>query len=309
MNSPDITNLSKQIKQEARKEGFYDCGISKAEKLDFQHKVLCDYLERGDNGTMKWLEKNLDKRTDPTMVLPGAKSVISLIYNYYSEHRQYDPEAPKISRYAYAKDYHHVLEKKLNALIMRIKALKSNVKALCYVDSGPVIEKTLACNGGLGWIGKNSLLINPQRGSFFFIGEIITDIELEYDKPIIDKCGNCSLCIDNCPTSAINDNRTINSNNCISYLTIELKDNIPEEFKGKLQNWVSGCDICQNVCPWNKKAVADSESAFEPNAELLLMKKKEWDSLDNRDFDRLFKKSSVARAGYEKLKSNIDFLS
>ncbi|MFC2129139.1 tRNA epoxyqueuosine(34) reductase QueG, partial [Bacteroidota bacterium] len=276
----EISKLSSSIKIEAKKLGFFDCGISEVKFLSDDAEALEVYLEKGMNAGMEWLSLNFDKRTNPEKLLKNAKSVISVIYSYNSEDKPKDPAAPKISKYAFGKNYHKVLKDKLYLLLEVIRKMSVNCNARIFVDSGPVLEKAWARSCGIGWIGKHSLLINPLGGSYFFIGEIITDLVLEYDKPIEDKCYDCTLCIDSCPTSAITGKRTIDANKCISYLTIELEDKIPASFKGKLNNWVCGCDICQNICPWNKINVYDTESPFKPNPVMLEMKKKDWFMMD-----------------------------
>ena len=300
--------LTKRIKQEAHSLGFYDCGISKAEPLDIEADVYKNYLNKDNYAGMKWMLKNSEKRTDPKKILPGARSVISFLYNYYTDKKPLFPDVPKISKYAYGKDYHKVLKEKLEQLITNISPISNPFNYKIFVDSGPILEKAWARRGGLGWIGKNSLLINPKGGSFFFISEIIIDLELEYDSPVDDYCVNCSLCIETCPTSAITDSRTINANKCISYHTIETQENIPDEFKGKFENWVSGCDICQDVCPWNSKSFCDSQSLFKPKEEMLKLTRNEWDSLDESTFSYIFKGTPVERGGFAKLKSNIRFI-
>jgi len=300
--------LTKIIKQEASSGGFYDCGISMAEPLAIEADVFKSYLETDYYAEMKWLAANFDKRTNPQNVLKGAKSVISFLYNYYTDKNPQFDNVPKISKYAYGKDYHKVLKKKLEQLVSNISHYTDSFNYKIYVDSGPILEKAWARRAGLGWIGKNSILINPKGGSFFFISDIIIDLELEYDSPIDDHCGKCSLCIESCPTEAISESRTINSNKCISYHTIETEEDIPDDFKGKLDNWVSGCDICQDVCPWNSKSISSPQSIFRPKEEMLKMTRNEWDNLDETTFNNIFKGTTVERGGFDKLKSNIRFI-
>ena len=301
----NVSEISSKIKLEAKRLGFYDCGISSVKFLNDDAEALKIYLDKGMNAGMDWMKKNIEKRTDPEKLMDGAKSVISVIFSYNSKDKPNNDNTPKISKYAFGKNYHTVLKEKLYELLQMIRDISGNCNARVFVDSGPVLEKAWARAGGIGWVGKNSLLINPNGGSFFFIGEIITDLILDYDKPIEDKCYDCTLCVDACPTSAITDNRTIDANKCISYLTIELKDMIPEKYKGKLDNWVFGCDICQNICPWNKGNYYDPESPFKPNPKIFNM---DWNNFDEELFNEIFKNSSVERAGYKKLKSNLDFI-
>jgi len=256
------------------------------------------------------MTRHFPKRTDPTLLVEGAKSVISLLYNYYTGRMQKDPVAPVLSRYAYGKDYHHVMKDKMKRLFDFIQREAGEARGRIFVDSAPVLERAWAREAGLGWIGRNSCLISRHAGSFVFIGEIILDLELEYNRVRVnDLCGSCTRCIDACPTGAILPDRTIDSGRCISYQTIENRGQIPRELTGKLVSRVFGCDICQDVCPWNRKAREHDEPAFEPVAGLLEMSREDWHGLDRNRYDRLFSGSAVQRAGYEKLKSNLEFLS
>src|SRR5690606_13307483 len=259
---------------------------------------------------MSYMENHFALRTDPTELVPGAKSVISLMYNYYTPKKQTDPSAPRISMYAYGEDYHKVIRKKLKFLFKSIREKFGDVKGRYFVDSGPVLERDWAKRAGIGWTGKNTLLIHPKAGSYFFLSEIIIDLELEPDSPIDDHCGTCTRCINACPTDAIlEDGYVLDAGKCISYLTIELRDDtIPEAFAGKMENRVFGCDICQEVCPWNRFASPHEEPAFEPSDTLLEMRAEEWHAMTEETFDRLFEKSAVRRTRFQGLRRNLRFL-
>ena len=258
---------------------------------------------------MAYMANHFDKRTDPRKLVPGARSVISLMYNYYTEETQEDPEAPKISKYAYGKDYHFVLKRKLKSLFYFIEEKIGKVEGRVFVDSAPVLERDWARRSGLGWMGKNTMLIHPRAGSYFFLAEVILDLELECDEPIKDYCGTCRRCIDACPTGAISpEGYILDGSKCISYFTIELKDAIPEQYRGKFENWMFGCDICQEVCPWNRFSRPHDEPAFEPKPELLDKTKQEWEEITEEVFRELFRQSAVKRTQYEGLKRNIAFL-
>lgn len=300
---------SKFIKELAQKEGFFLCGISKAQKLEEEANKLEAWLNSGYQGKMSYLENHFDIRVNPALLVPGAKSVLSLAYNYYTDQHQYDIAAPKISKYAYGKDYHKVVRKKLKNVFHSIKAQFGDVQGRVFVDSAPILERDIAKKAGIGWVGKNTLLINPKKGSYFFLAEIIIDLELAYDNPIKDYCGTCTKCIDACPTEALHKNGyLLDASKCISYLTIELKDAIPEKFKDKMGNWMFGCDICQDVCPWNRFSEPHNEPTFAPKADLLFITKEEWKTLSEPTFDRIFEGSAVKRTKYEGLKRNIRFL-
>ncbi len=299
---------TQQIKAEANRLGFSYIGISKAERLDSEAQKLEDWLKQGYHGKMQYMENHFEKRLDPTKLVEGSKSVITLLYNYYTPEKQEDTTAPKISMYAYGKDYHFVIKEKLRALLHFIQTEIGAVYGRCFVDSAPVMERAWAEKSGVGWIGKNSLLITKQQGSYFFLAELIIDLELEYDGPIKDYCGTCTRCIDACPTEAIVGNKLIDSSKCISYLTIELKDAIPSEFKGQMDNWMFGCDVCQQVCPWNRFSKKHQEPAFEPHPDLLEMTQSDWKEITEEVFRKVFKKSAVKRTKYKGLKRNIDFL-
>jgi epoxyqueuosine reductase len=294
------------IKREAARLGFDFCGISKAEFLEEEAPRLEKWLKENKHGQMKYMENYFDKRLDPRLMVEGAKSVISLMYNYYPEQQQ-TAVGPKISKYAYGKDYHEVIKDKLNEFLNSIKEKIGDVNGRVFVDSAPVLEKSWAAKSGLGWIGKNANLITKESGSFYFLAEMIIDIELEYDGPMKDFCGTCTKCLDACPTEAIVAPYVVDGSKCISYLTIELKENIPAEFKGKMDNWAFGCDVCQDVCPWNSFSKAHREPLFT-NKTLLQMSDKEWHEMTEETFKVVFKGSAVKRTKYSGLKRNLKFL-
>ena len=301
---------TKLIKSKALELGFSYCGISKATFLDNEAKRLEEWLKRGYQGKMSYMENHFDKRLDPRLLVDGAKSVVSLMLNYYTDEQNKDPESPKISKYAYGQDYHHVIKRKLKELVSFIKSEIGEVNGRIFVDSAPVMDKAWAERSGLGWIGKNANLIHPKSGSFFFIAELILDLELEEDGQMKDYCGTCTRCIDACPTDAIVEPYVVDGSKCISYLTIELKDKIiPSEFKGKMDSWIFGCDVCQDVCPWNKFSKKHNITQFQPHEDLLKLNKSDWDDLTEEVFQELFKKSAVKRTKFNGLKRNIEFLS
>lgn len=304
----ELFSRSSMIKAEAGRLGFNSCGISKAEFLPDDAQRLRLWLGAHNQAGMSYMDNHFDKRTDPTKLVEGAKSVISVLLNYYSEDRSRDPEAPVVSTYAYGKDYHEVIRKKLNDLLRYMQDSIGPVTGRGFVDSAPVLDRAWAARSGLGWIGKNSNLISPESGSFFFIGTLIVDISLQYDKPITDFCGDCNRCVRACPTDAILPGRTINAHRCISYLTIENKEEIPLEFKEKFGNRVFGCDICQDVCPWNRKSVQNKEEDFKPLAGLLEMTKQEWYNLDEEKFTVTFAHSPIKRAKFAGLKRNLEYI-
>jgi epoxyqueuosine reductase len=298
------------IKQKAQELGFFYCGISKAEFLEEEAPRLEAWLNQQRHGKMSYMENHFDKRLDPRLLVDGAKSVISLLLNYYTEEKQSDATAPKISKYAYGEDYHVVIKEKLRQLMQFIETEIGEVSGRVFVDSAPVMDKAWAKKSGLGWIGKNSNLIHPKSGSFFFIAELIIDLELEADGPIKDYCGTCTKCIDACPTDAIIEPYVVDGSKCISYLTIELKDALlPTEFKGKMDNWAFGCDICQDVCPWNRFSLLHNEPRFNPSQNLLQLSKSDWQDLSEEVFSELFKLSAIKRTKFDGLKRNIAFLS
>ena len=304
-----ISEYTAKIKSAAKALGFLSCGISKADFLEDEAPRLEQWLNQGHHGSMSYMERHFDKRLDPRLLVPGAKSVVSLLLNYHTDKKQADPKAPKISSYAYGKDYHFVIKEKLKELIQIIHREIGEVNGRVFVDSAPVMDKAWAAKSGLGWLGKNTNLISKQVGSFFFIAELIIDLELDYDAPVTDHCGSCTACIDACPTDALLQPYQIDGSKCISYLTIELKENIPTEFKGQMDNWAFGCDVCQTVCPWNRFAKPHNEPAFEPHEELLNLTKSEWQEITSVVFNKVFKNSAVKRTKFEGLKRNIKFLS
>ena len=296
------------IKREAKALGFLSCGISKAGFLADEAPKLEQWLNQNRHGKMYYMENHFDKRLDPTLLVPGAKSVVSLLLNYHTEDKQKDPNAPKISSYAFGQDYHTVIKDKLKILLGRLKVSIGEIEGRVFVDSAPVMDKAWAAKAGLGWVGKNTNLISKQVGSFFFIAEMIIDLELAYDLPVADHCGSCTACIDACPTDALTAPYQIDGSKCISYATIELKDAIPNSFKDKMEGWMFGCDICQTVCPWNRFAIQHKEPAFEPKEELLALTAKDWQELTEETFRKVFQKSAVKRAKYAGLQRNIRFL-
>jgi epoxyqueuosine reductase len=304
-----LQQYSDLIKTEAKRLGFIFCGIARAEFLEQEAPRLETWLQQGRHGEMQYMENYFDKRLDPRLLVDGAKSVISLALNYYTDQQQADPLAPKISKYAYGADYHDVIKDKLKQLLQFMQANIGEVGGRAFVDSAPVLDRAWAQRAGIGWVGKNSNLINKKNGSFFFLAELIVDAELAYDiAPTTDYCGTCTRCIDACPTEAIVAPYVVDGSRCISYLTIELKNNIPEEFKGKTDNWMFGCDVCQNVCPWNRFSTNHTEPAFTPNTELLGMTQREWQEITQETFQQVFRKSPVKRTKYSGLKRNIEFL-
>lgn len=295
------------IKSEAERLGFMACGISKAEFLKEEAPRLEYYLKNNFHGAMKWMENHFDKRLDPTKLVPGAKSVVSLLFNYYPEEKQSD-DTYKVSKYAYGKDYHFVLKRKLKELLYCLREEVGDVQGRVFVDSAPVLDKAWAARSGLGWVGKHTLLLTKQKGSFHFVAEMIIDLDLSYDSRVADYCGTCTACIDACPTGAIEEPYRVNGSKCISYYTIELKDEIPESERGKFENWMFGCDICQDVCPWNRFAKPHHEPLFNPHPDLLNMTKGDWEELSADTFGRIFKKSAVKRTKFSGLKRNMEFL-
>lgn len=296
------------IKAEAKRLGFLGCGISKAEFLEEEAPRLEEWLNRNYHGEMKWMENHFDKRLDPRKLVDGAKSVVSVILNYFPEETQKDPAAPRIAKYAYGEDYHFVIKRKLRALTEFIQEEIGEVNGRAFTDSAPVMDRAWAKRSGLGWIGKHTLLLTKNTGSFYLIGELILDLELEPDTPVADHCGTCTRCIDACPTDAIVAPNLLDGTKCISYLTIELKDQIPAQFSGQMENWAFGCDICQDVCPWNRFSKPTQVEEFQPHPDMTEMNRKEWEEITEDVFRKIFKKSAVKRAKFEGLKRNIDFL-
>jgi epoxyqueuosine reductase len=299
---------SKLIKSEASRLGFLNCGISKAGFLEDEAPKLEQWLSRGYHGSMHWLENHFDKRLDPTKLVPGAKSVISVLMNYYPQEEQKDPQAPKIAKYAYGEDYHFVVKHRLKTLLSFIRQEIGEVSGRAFVDSAPVMERAWAARSGLGWIGKHGLLLTKGAGSFYFLGELIIDLDLEPDRPVTDHCGSCTRCIDACPTEAIIAPEVLDSNKCISYLTIELREAIPTSFKDQMENWAFGCDICQDVCPWNRFSSPSDEERFRPHEDMLNMNPREWHEITEEVFQKIFKKSAVKRTKYTGLRRNLEFL-
>ncbi|CAN5289269.1 tRNA epoxyqueuosine(34) reductase QueG [soil metagenome] len=302
------------IKSLAHELGFSFCGIARAEFLEEEAPKLEEWLRRGYQGKMDYLENHFDKRLDPRLLVPGAKSVVSLVYNYYpkktlgADQVNIPDSSLKVARYAYGEDYHFVVKDKLKELLDRLRSTIGEINGRAFVDSAPVMERAWAAKAGAGWVGKNSLLLNRSLGSFFFLAELIIDLELEYDGPIKDYCGSCTACMDACPTDAIPAPYVVDGSKCISYFTIELKEEIPKEVKGKFENWIFGCDICQEVCPWNRFAKPASEPRFQPKDELENMSSSEWREITEEVFNRVFKDSAVKRTKFSGLKRNIEFV-
>lgn len=302
--------LTQYLRQQALALGFEAVGIARAEELTDEARKLEQWLHRGLHGSMGYMANYFEQRIDPRRLVEGAQSVVSLLFNYYSPKQQIDADAPKISMYAHGKDYHDVLKGKLRQLLADLQAKIGDINGRCFVDSAPILERQWAERAGLGWQGKHTLLISPRRGSYFFLAELVLDIELEYDAPFgRDHCGTCRRCIDACPTQAIDQKGfLLDASKCISYLTIELREAIPDEFRGRMDNWMFGCDVCQQVCPWNRFAAPHQEPEFNAPEELLSMPKREWQELTEEVFKKLFPKSPVKRSKYAGLMRNIRFV-
>lgn len=299
-------HYSRLIKEEARKLGFTYCGIAKAEALTEDARRLEQWLKKGYQGTMHYLERNFEKRIDPRLLVEGTKSIITLLVNYYPEEKQVEG-IPKISRYAYGKDYHEVIRDKLNLLLAVMQEQIGDIHGRGFVDSAPVLERTWATKSGMGWVGKNGNLITKQQGSYFFIATLMVDIELEYDDPFTnDYCGTCTRCIDACPTDAIRPGKEIEGSRCISYYTIELKDALINS-DTRWNDWIFGCDICQEVCPWNRFSIANTEKAFEPLAAIMQYNQQDWENLSEETFREVFRESPLKRSGYNGLMRNLRF--
>ena len=297
------------IKAEALRLGFSSIGISKSAFLEAEAPKLEKWLKTGYHGEMQYLENNFDKRLDPRLLVEGSKSVISLSYNYYPKQLQ-NSDTYKIAKFAYGQDYHHIIKVKLRELLQFINEKIGTVNGRAFTDSAPVMERAWATKSGLGWQGKNSLLLQKDKGSFLFLAELIIDLDLDYDVPFkTNHCGNCTLCIDACPTQAILPNNTINGSKCISYFTIELKNELPNELKGKFADWIFGCDICQDVCPWNSFSISHTETQFNPHPNLLSLSKIDWQNITEEVFRKVFNKSAVKRTKFSGLTRNIRFLS
>jgi epoxyqueuosine reductase len=303
----DKQRNTRLVKQEAARLGFSFCGISKAEFLENEAPRLENWLNQNMHGQMGYMANHFDMRLNPTLLVPGAKSVVSLMLNYNPEEVQ--PEGvPKISKYAYGEDYHKVIKRKLKEFINTLKEQIGDVNGRAFVDSAPVLDRAWAKNSGLGWVGKNSNLINKSSGSFFFLAELIIDLDLEYDGPVKNYCGTCTRCLDACPTGAIVEPYVVDGSRCISYYTIELREAIPESEKGKFNDWAFGCDICQDVCPWNRFSKPTAVAEFTPNKEGLDLTMQDWEDMTQEVFERVFTKSALKRAGYNGVKRNISFL-
>lgn len=307
-------NYTKWIKETTRELGFDYCGIARAEPLDEDARRLERWLNNGMHGSMQYMENHFDLRVDPCKLVPGAKSVITLLLNYFPG-REALPESsggfsPRISKYAYGKDYHEVIREKLNLLLRQMRTSIGEMEGRGFVDSAPVLERSWAVRSGLGWVGKNGNLLHKQAGSFFFIATLIVDLELEYDVPFAgDYCGTCRKCIDACPTDAISEDRVVNGSQCISYYTIELKDLlIPDTMKGKFQDWLFGCDTCQDVCPWNRFSKATTEAAFSPIPAILHFRTAEWEELTEESFKEIFRHSPLKRARWSGIRRNLQFI-
>ena len=298
---------SQIIKAESKRLGFLSCGISKAGFLEQEAPRLENWLNNQMNGQMIYMENHFDKRLNPTLLVDDAKSVISLLLNYYPSEIQ-NENSYKISKYVYGQDYHYVIKEKLKELLHFIQTEIGEVSGRAFVDSAPVLDKAWAAKSGLGWVGKNSNLITQKVGSFYFIAELIIDLELEYDTPTTDHCGSCTACLDACPTEAIVAPYVVDGSKCVSYFTIELKDNLPQEMKGKFDDWMFGCDVCQDVCPWNRFSKPHNEPLFQANPDILNFSKADWEEITVDTFQKVFKNSAVKRTKYEGLLRNINFL-
>ncbi len=297
------------IRDKALELGFTDIGFSRAEHLSEDEGHLRTWLDKGYQADMSYMNNHFEKRLDPTLLVEGSRTVVSVLLNYKPKVLQQDEEAPKLARYAYGKDYHFVIKDKLQVLFDFIKAeLYPELDGRLFTDSAPVLDRAWAAKSGLGWIGKNTNLIHKTHGSFVLIGEMIINMELEADTPIKEACGGCQRCIDACPTKALIGNYKLDSNKCISYLTIEHREAIPEQFKDQMENWAFGCDICQEVCPWNWKSRPTKEPEFSPHADLLSLSKDDWHNMNDEHFKELFRKSAVKRTKYKGLRRNLDFL-
>lgn len=302
-------NHTKLIKEKAEKFGFQSCGISKSEFLEEEAPRLESWLKNNFHGEMKYMENHFDKRLNPGLLVDGAKSVISFSYNYFPEEKIEGVDNFKISKYAYGEDYHEVIKEKLVLLVSELQEEIGDFGFRVFVDSAPVLEKAWARKSGIGWVGKNANLITKKRGSFYFLAEVICDLDLEYDVETTDHCGTCRKCIEACPTQAIISDKIVDGSKCISYATIELKNEIPDYFDGKMDDWIFGCDACQDVCPWNRFSAPTLEEKFAPNFQKLNFRKKEWIEITQEVFSEVFKKSAVKRAKYSGLIRNIGFIS
>jgi epoxyqueuosine reductase len=304
----NLRKRTQKVREAALRLGFNACGFAKAGRLEKEERRLREWLNQGRHGTMEWMENHFEKRVDPTKLVPGAKSVVSVIGSYFHPKHQEQMQKqnrPQIAKYAQGRDYHKVYKKKLKKLFAETEELLGGLEGRVFVDSAPVLDKAWAVRSGLGWMGKNSNILNKNIGSFFFIGEMIVDAEFLYDSPVTDHCGSCTRCIDACPTDAIYEPYRVNANKCISYLTIELKDEIPEEYRDDLGDWMFGCDICQDVCPWNRDAQYGKMDDLAPREKLLNKDIDFWEELDIKQYDELFEGSAIRRAKFEKYKDNV----
>lgn len=302
-----IEKHTRIIKEEAKRLGFLSCGVSRAEFLEEEAPRLEAWLKQGMQGEMHYMENHFDKRLDPRKLVPGARSVVSLLLNYYPQEQQKEGSY-KISKYAFGQDYHHVIKAKLKEMLATIESEIGSVQGRAFVDSAPVLDKAWAVRSGLGWMGKHSNLLTRSVGSYYFIAELILDLELEYDHPVTDHCGSCTACIDACPTQAIVAPYVVDGSKCISYFTIELKNEIPNSVQGQFDDWIFGCDVCQDVCPWNRFAKPHNEPLLQPKPELLEMERKDWEEITEEVFQRVFRKSAVKRTKLGGLKRNIAFV-
>lgn len=296
------------IKAKAEQYGFLSCGISKAEFLEEEARPLENWLKKGMHGEMTYMENHFDKRLNPRLLVEGARSVISLSYNYFPSHLIDSSDNYKISKYAYGEDYHFVIKDILSELIADLQEEIGAFGYRVFVDSAPVLERAWARKSGIGWVGKNANILTKKQGSFFFLAEIICDLDLEEDHPVTDHCGACRRCIDACPTNAIVNERIVDGSKCISYATIELKNEIPDYFDGKMDDWIFGCDICQDVCPWNRFSLTNNQKRFDPNEKRVQYRKKDWQELTQEIFSEIFRKSPVKRTKFSGLMRNISFI-
>lgn len=309
MNASALQENKILLKNKAQELGFSHCGVAKAGFLEEEAPRLEAWLKQHMHGQMHYMANHFDKRLDPSLLVPGAKSLVSLTYNYFPKKDFSQSSHYKIAKYAYGTDYHFVVKDKLRQLMQYMQETIGEIEGRAFVDSAPVMERQWAQKAGIGWLGKNSLLLNKQQGSFFFLAELIIDLELEPDVPLAkDYCGSCTRCIDACPTDAITQAGVVDGSRCISYFTIELKEALPAEVKGKFENWVFGCDICQDVCPWNRFSRPHQEPEFEPHPDMEAMRKEDWEEISREVFNKVFRKSAVKRTKYEGLQRNISFI-
>lgn len=304
MSSLTVSQRTDLVKEVVLNHGFLNCGISESGYLETEAPRLESWLNKQYHGSMQWMENHFDKRLDTSKLVEGSKSVITMTFNYFPSESQ-EPGAPKIAKYAYGEDYHFVLKDKMRSVVESLQQSIGAFDARVFVDSAPVLERAWAAKAGLGWIGKHSLLLSKKQGSFFFIAQIICDLALEYDNAVTDHCGSCTACIDACPTDAIVENQVVDSNKCISYLTIELRDQIPSSFKGQMEDWVFGCDICQDVCPWNRFSKPNTEERFKANDKILKNNWQDWEEITEEVFKDVFKKSAIKRTKFSGFLRNL----